>query len=692
MSGSNSTVSLTLQIKGQQAAQEMKRISDQQIQATTKINTQWTQVASAQAKFVNTAKVGTRETLNTARAGDQLLRTNKMLEGVLRQQSIQTKLQSQLLKQQVGSAQQLANWSKQVEQSSKRTHQSTQQTMSLWQKVSTIGGAAIGAGYALQQPIKRTVDYDRDLHYAAQKLSDSPTDWNSTKDWMNKIVVGNAINGGVDRDQSFLAMDALIANGAYNDNDLQKMKSNLARAHFEAGKSALASGGDILDFAQVGVAAKSRNLNESKVQAMVIKADDLGAMSAKDIAKALPAQLGKLSVDKVNSERAVAQLIALNEIAMKTAGTSGEADTNVQNFLGKMYSSDTIERLKKKQSINLPDRYAAGKNNGKTDFDVFYDVADEILAKDKRMQAIVKKMVAAKNDAQAQAILETQQGIYEQSGLAAILPDQQSLMTLVAIKRYKKQWDEMTDTALTKGEQTRDLKYNYNKTELASVGINSFDVTRKNAEYQTLQDSTKLLGDMGQKVTEITNKYPQLITAMGATELALKALAVAAGGAALGQIVGGKGVAGAASAGAAGTATKAIGGASAVGGVAAAYAGSQLIKPIDDAGYNLVSGLLAKIGIGSGGESPDFVQQAIEQSKAQQASAEEKSSQLIAEQQKQNQLSQEMINKINTLINVTGQNKTINFSGGLLGAISENAAAEEKRHGASNVPFYLQRH
>lgn len=693
MSGSNSTVSLTLQIKGQQAAQEMKRISDQQIQATTKINTQWTQVASAQAKFVNTAKVGTRETLNTARAGDQLLRTNKMLEGVLRQQSIQTKLQSQLLKQQVSSAQQLVSSSKQVEQSSKRTYQSTQQTMSLWQKVSTIGGAAIGAGYALQQPIKRTVDYDRDLHYAAQKLSDSPTDWNNTKDWMNKIVVGNAINGGVDRDQSFLAMDALIANGAYNDNDLQKMKSNLARAHFEAGKSALASGGDILDFAQVGVAAKSRNLNESKVQAMVIKADDLGAMSAKDIAKALPAQLGKLSVDKVNSERAVAQLIALNEIAMKTAGTSGEADTNVQNFLGKMYSSDTIERLKKKQSINLPDRYAAGKNNGKTDFDVFYDVADEILAKDKRMQAIVKKMVAAKNDSQAQAILETQQGIYEQSGLAAILPDQQSLMTLVAIKRYKKQWDEMTDTALTKGEQTRDLKYNYNKTELASVGINSFDVTRKNAEYQTLQDSTKLLGDMGQKVAEVTNKYPQLITAMGATELALKALAVAAGGAALGQIVGGKGVVGAAGAGAAGTATKAVGGASAVGGVAAAYAGSQLIKPIDDAGYNLVSGLLAKIGIGSGGESPDFVQQAIEQSKAQQASAEEKSNKLIAEQQKQNQLSQDLINKMNTLIDVTGQNKpTINFSGGLLGAISENAAAQEKRHGAPNVPFYLQKH
>lgn len=61
---------------------------------------------------------------------------------------------------------------------------------------------------------------------------------------------------------------------------------------------------------------------------------------------------------------------------------------------------------------------------------------------------------------------------------------------------------------------------------------------------------------------------------------------------------------------------------------------------------------------------------------------------LLDKQDKQNALSQELINKLNTLINVTGQNKpTFNFSGGLLGAISEHAATEEKRHGASNVPF-----
>ncbi len=692
MGGSNSTVSLTLQIKGQQAAQEMKRISDQQIQATTKINTQWTQIGSAQARFVNTAKVGTRETLNTARAGDQLLRTNKMLEGVLRQQSIQTRLQSQLLKQQVSSAQQLVSSAKQVEQSSKRTYQSTQQTMSLWQKGAAIGGAVVGAGFALQQPIKRTVDYDRDLHYAAQTFADRPEDWGSAKKWINTIVTGNAINGGVARNDAFLAMEALIADGSYSQgNDLNKNKAALAKAHFDAARAALASGGDMLDFANVGLTARKRGLDEKLVQAMVIQGDAEGSMRAKDLAKVINPQLGLLPKDPANNARSVAQLVALNEVAMTTAGDANDAGTNVKNLISKLSSSDTTKRLAKEYDIDLPKRTALDKGKGKTSLDTFLDITEEIISKNPEMQRVKANLAKARNNQETQAIWESQKGVFEQSGLADIMPDMQSLLALVAATNNRKLMDQITQNAMNKGVGTLDLKANYNKTELASVGLNAFDVTRQNAEYQTLQDSTKLLGEMGQKVAEVTEKYPALITAMGSTELALKALAFSAGGAALGQVFsGGKGVTGGAGT-VAGNTAKAVGGASAVGGVVAAYAGSQLIKPIDDAGYKTVSDLLAKIGIGSGGERPDFVQQAIEQSKAQQASAEEKSSQLIAEQQKQNQLSQEMINRINALINVTGQNKPMVFNGGgsLLDAISHNAATQEARHGAP--PVYLQK-
>lgn len=692
MSGSNSTVSLTLQIKGQQAAQEMKRISDQQVQATTKINAQWTQIGSAQAKFVNTAKAGTRETINTARAGDQVLRTNRMLEGVLRQQSIQTKLQSQLLKQQVSSAQQLVNSAKLVEQSSKRTHLSTRETMSLWQKGSIIGGAVVGAGLALQQPIKRTVDYDRDLHYAAQTFADRPEDWAPAKKWINTIVTGNAINGGVTRDDAFLAMETLIADGSYSQgNDLNKNKAALAKAHYDAARAALASGGDMLDFANVGLTARKRGLDEKQVQAMVIQGDAEGSMRAKDLAKVINPQLGLLPKDPANNARSVAQLVALNEVAMTTAGDANDAGTNVKNLISKLSSSDTTKRLAKEYDIDLPKRTALDKSKGKTSLDTFLDIAEEIISKNPEMQRVKANLGRAKNSQETQAIWESQKGVFEQSGLADIMPDMQSLLALVAATNNRKLMDQITQNAMNKGLGTLDLKANYNKSELASVGLNAFNVTRQNAEYQTLQDSTKLLGEMGQKVAEVTNKYPALITAMGSTELALKALAFSAGGAALAQLAANKKVD--LPTATKGAVTTATGSATALGGVAAAYAGSQLIKPIDDAGYNLVSGLLAKIGIGSGGESPDFVQQAIEQSKAQQASAEEKSSQLIAEQKQQNVLSQDIINKLNTLIDVTGQNKpTFNFSGGLLGAISENANAEGKRHGAPNVPFYLQKH
>ncbi len=616
-----------------------------------------------------------------------------MLEGVLRQQSIQTKLQSQLLKQQVSSAQQVANWSRQVEQSSKRTQQHVQQTSSLWQKGGALVGGVVGAGFAVQQPVKRTVDYDRDLHYAAQKLSSNPESWKETKKWMNTTVIDNAIKGGVNRDTSFLAMDRLLSDGAYSDDNEAKMKQNLAKAHFEAAKSALASGGDIVDFADVGLAAKKRNLDESRVQAMVIKADDLGAMSAKDVAKALPAQLGKLPMDKVNGERQVAQLIALNEIAMNTAGNASEADTNVNNYLSKMYSSDTIQRLKKQHKIILPERYAKGKEVGKTDFDVFSDVVDEIVSKDKNSQNLIKKIQSAKNNKEKMALLETQQAIFEQSGLAGILPDMQALMALVASKRYGGNWEKLTTIAMTEGAQTRDLKFQYNQKELPSYGINAFDVTRKNSEFQTLENTVKNLGEMGTKVAELTEKYPILTDVIGSTELALKALTVAAGGAAFALFASGKGGTGAGGAKTpppfvgrdpitnlpknanlpATTAKPNVGAGGAIGLAGGAEVFSSLFKPIDDYFYGLVDKLF-----GGSGEKQDFVEQAIDQYKEQQTLLQQQ----VTEQQQQNQLSRDVIGKLNTLINVTEQNKPVNLNGSLLDAVNGLAQKESNRHGS----------
>lgn len=710
----NSVVSLTLQVKAQQASQELKRIATEQVTAVQRINTEQQKLAPIQAGQINNAKKISDElrkqgqafttqkrevlALDTARklgirTEQQITTEIKKTQGAYTQLSI---LQRQGLVTAKDMERAYASMKSRVAAlntelgktvSTEKQIQQIQKTggsggMSTLQRGGAIAGAVVGAGYVLQQPIKRTVDYDRDLHYAAQKLSDSPSDWKPTKKWMNDVVVGNAVAGGVGRDDSFLAMDQLISDGVYGDTNLPKVQQNLSKAHFEATKSALASGGAVTDFANVGLAARKRGLDEAMVQAMVIKADDLGAMSAKDVAKALPAQLGKLPIDKVNGERQVAQLIALNEISMNTAGNAAEADTNVNNFLGKMYSSDTNQRLKKQHKINLPERYAAGKETGKTDFDVFSDVVDEIIAKDKNSQNLVKKIQNAKSNSEKIELLETQQAIFEQSGLSGILPDMQALMALVASKRYGGNWEKLTTTAMNDGVATRDLKYNYNKEELASYGINAADVTRKDAEYQTLQSTIGVLGDMGTKMAELAEKYPVLVKTMGGTELALKALTVAAGGAALVQLAGGKDLPGLPT----GTKTKGLPkmrGANPLkmAGVAGlAYTGYELFEPLDDYIY----GALDKARGGSG-ERPDFVQQAIDKSIAAQS---EQNAELVAKQEQANQLSQEMIGKLNSLISVTQQNKPIPFSAsGLLGDITNHAAAEEKRHGAP--PSYM---
>ncbi|MCK0915105.1 hypothetical protein [Acinetobacter pittii] len=689
------TVQLRLQLTGQQAAQELKRISDQQVSANTKLAAQWTQIGSAQAKFVNTAKIGTRETLNTARAGDQLLQTNRMLEGVLRQQSIQTKLQSQLLKQQVSSAQQVANWSRQVEQSSKRTQQHVQQTSSLWQKGGALVGGVVGAGFALQQPVKRTVDYDRDLHYAAQTFADRKEDWAPTKKWINTITTGNAINGGVSRDDSFLAIEALIADGSYSQGgDLSKNKSALAKAHYDAAQAALASGGDMLDFANVGLTARKRGLDEKLVQAMVIQGDAEGSMRAKDLAKVINPQLGLLPKDPANNARSVAQLVALNEVAMTTAGDANDAGTNVKNLISKLSSSDTTKRLAKDYDVDLTKRTALDKKKGKTSLDTFLDITEEIINKNPEMKRVKDKLSKAKNNQEAQEIWESQKGVFEQSGLAGIMPDMQSLLALVAAVNNRELMERITKNALNKGVITLDEKANYNKTELASVGVNALDVTRKNAEYQTLQGPVKSLADMGMKVAELTAKYPALITVMGSTELALKALTVAAGGASLALLVSGRG-----GSGAGGgktppsvvgrdpitnlpknanlpttTAKPNFGAGGAIGLAGGAEMFSSLFKPMDDYFYGLVDKLL----FGGSGEKQDFVEQAINQYKEQQA--------LLEQQNQQNErMINEQINlsnKLSQLINVTEQNRPMYLGGSMLDVVSGATQKESNRHGS----------
>lgn len=704
MSGSNSTVSLTLQIKGQQAFQEMNRFNNQQIRANTTINTQWTQISSTQARFVNGAKAGTQATMNTARVGEQLLRTNRMLEGVLRQQSIQTRIQSQLYKQQVGSMQQVANWARQVEQSSKRTHQSTQQTMSLWQKGTAVAGGAMAGGMYFSNALQKPRNYDQQLTYIAATATGgqgmTPEARLAARGQLNEYIKAAVRGGGGTREDAAEAANALIASGKYELN-------NVAPALNMAVKTAFATNAAATDAAALTVRMQDFGVNDlQRGHDIAMRGGQLGSFEYKDMSKWLAQQMAAARVVGYSGEKGLVELVAMNQVAMKTAGTADEAGNNVVNLLAKLSSrefsksiSDAVVaqsgdptksdgKKKPKQVFDWGAYSVQQREQGVYGVEAFVKLLERQLAGNAQYTKLQKQAMSS-NPASSKAALEDMSNIAMGSEIGEIIADRQALMAALSVvynkdtlNNLRKQLPNAAGTVAVDSAMIREAPW------AKDIAFEQEKLFAQSKAYDAVSGS---LGDLKETLSKTAAENENLAGVTYGAAVAVGGLALAAGAAAFTlRGMGGK-VPGLPAGTRGGLASKATNVAKTAGLVGAAYTGFELFKPIDDAGYKTVSDLLAKIGIGSGGERPDFVQQAIEQGKAQQASAEEKSSQLIAEQQKQNQLSQEMINRINALINVTGQNKPMVFNGGgsLLDAISHNAETQEARHGAP--PVYLQK-
>ncbi|KCX18031.1 phage tail tape measure protein [Acinetobacter sp. 1264765] len=705
MSGSNSTVSLTLQIKGQQAFQEMNRFNNQQIRANTTINTQWTQISSAQAKFVNGVKAGTQATMNTARVGEQLLRTNRMLEGGLRQQSIQTRIQSQLYKQQVGSMQQVANWARQVEQSSKRTHQSTQQTMSLWQKGTAVAGGAMAGGMYFSNALQKPRDYDQQLTYIAATATGgqgmTPEARLAARGQLNEYIKAAVRGGGGTREDAAEAANALIASGKYELN-------NVAPALNTAVKTAFATGAAATDAASLTTRMQEFGLTDlQRGHDIAVRGGQLGSFEYKDQAKWLAQQMGLARAAGYSGEKGFVELVAMNQIAMKTAATPDAAGNNMVGLLQKLSSAefgkaiaDAVKtktgdptksdgKKKPSQVFDWSTYSIQQREQGVYGVEAFVKLLERQLAGNAQYTKLQKQAMSSNSETRT-AALQDMSNIAMGSEIGNIIADQQALMAALSIVYNKDTLNDLRKQ-LPNAAGTVDSDYSMvSQTEWAKdQALNQEKLFAQSKAYDAVSGS---LGDLKETLIKTASENENLAGVTYGAAVAVGGLALAAGAAAFTlRTMGGGKVPDLPAGTRGGLASKATNAAKTAGLIGAAYTGFELFKPIDDAGYKTVSDLLAKIGIGSGGERPDFVQQAIEQGKAQQASAEEKSSQLIAEQQKQNQLSQEMINRINALINVTGQNKPMVFNGGgsLLDAISHNAATQEARHGAP--PFYLQK-
>lgn len=701
MSGKNTTVSLTLQLKGQQAGQELKKISDHQVQSTTKINQQWTQIGSAQAKFVQTAKASTQATVNTARAGDQLLRTNRMLEGVLRQQSIQTKIQSQQLKQQQASAQATANWMKQVAQSSRQTKQEAQQTVSLWQKGVALGGAGVAGGMVVSSALQKPRDYAEQMTYIAATATGGQG--LSTEQRLSKIgtlegYVKDAVRtGGGKREDVAAALNELIASGKYD-------VDNVAPALKASAKTAFAAGADTVDAAKMTIAMQDFGVKDlSLAQDRSMRAGQVGSFEYRDMAKFLPEQMPMAKAFGYSGDQGLVKLLALNQTAKSTAADSQTAGNNVVNLLQKLSSKELKDTLadKVENTKGLPTQAIKNKK-GKVvgqEFDwatysiqqreqgiygveAFVKLLEHQLQGNDQYTKLQKEANAAKTPEERKAKLEDMSNIAMGSELGQFLADRQALLAAMAAV-YNKDKTAVLEKEIgaAKGTVDKDLDVVRSGEWAKDQAMNQEKLFAQSKAYDAVSDS---LGRAKENITEWAQGNENLAAATYGTVVAVGALAASAATAAIALKTIGKGsnlpdLPTSTSKGV--PPTKVSSAVKTVGFAAAAYTGYELFKPLDDKLYGIIDKFF-----GGNGEKKDFVQAAIEKSIDQQA---QQNNEMLAKQEQNNQYSRELIGSIKTLIDVTGQNKPIGFPGSSPLMQSMNSANEEKRHGAP--PAYLLR-
>ena len=556
----NTTVSLTLQIKGNAGA-ELKKISDQQVQSTAKLNQQWTQVAGAQAKFVNTAKAGTQATINTARAGDQLLRTNRMLEGVLRQQSIQTKLQSQLLKQQASSAQQMASWMKQVEQSSKRTQQNSKQTASLWQKGGAVVGGVTGGYMAAKAvaatPLERGRNFSAGIFDATASITNGFSGMSNSQSKAENQKLMQYAKDAVRKGHGTVegvsdAAGILAASGIYE--NVGELKDPLQAV----AKSSFASGANEADMARLAQQSKQFGIAPNRTQVAfdrMIGSGQAGGFELKDMAQFLPAVLASANRAGYHDEKGLNTVTTHLQLARKYTGTPGEAATNIDDLYGLVNQKHFKDAIAKNIKVEAGDPTKAGKK-GKKVFDLTkylanqqlqgVDTATSIamlmnrqLSKNKdynHLNAQLSQAVRNKNQEQAARIRQAiELTIAGQFG--DIFHNKQSLSGISAIVNGIKSGDfkEIYDKSWNKEGATEDLAQRKGNEEFAQSS--ALEQEKILAQIQIYDGVNGKLGEFERWLTSIMQHNPTAAASALAGGGALSVATGAVGGGVLGGIL-----------------------------------------------------------------------------------------------------------------------------------------------------------
>ena len=403
------------------------------------------------------------------------------------------------------------------------------------------GAAALGAaGYVAKAAMDKPVAYEKQLA-SMSNVAYGDRDAAGRIAGMGDLdaaIVAAVRQGGGTREDAAATLNAMLASGAV---DESTAKDKLLPVIMKGATASGASGEELANILLKGISQKQFTADEAELALdKAIKAGEAGQFELKDMARWLP-QIISAGKGMKGMSGFDAHLANLQGIAQVT-GSNDQAGNAYFNLLGKLTSEDVIKNFKQ-QKIHLPEELAKGRMQGKDPVSTFVDlVQSRVVAKDKRFQALQKKIAATSDKDERRALMEQAAEILQGTAVGKVLRDREALLGLVGAMNQKDTIKEVhealqqakgsTQTSFDVMSSTGDYAQQQlaNEKDIATTGV----YNRVKAPVNTALRNT----------AELAQAHP--VAAQAAVGGATAATTAAAGGAAVSLLGGGSAMQGAA--------------------------------------------------------------------------------------------------------------------------------------------------
>lgn len=399
----------------------------------------------------------------------------------------------------------------------------------------TIGGGIAAGAAIMAQPVKKQMSYERQLAMMANTaFSDGGLEGRRAGLEQMKSSIRNAVTyGGGTKEDAAETLDALLKDGGISFETASKWLPELM-------KYATASGASATDLANVMLKGKKtfgfRDEDISTVLNMAIAAGKEGSFELSDMARWLSSQLGSASAAGMRGKDDFVKILALNEAAAITAGSSDEAGNNVFNLLAKLTSHD-IETAAKSidyngKGIDFSGTLVQAREHGLDPIDALSSLIDKIVASDKRFQELQKKLASARDKGEQTAVYDSMAKLLEGFGVGKLVADQQALKALLAYRNnpeYRKKVEDAINQqrTLPEGQRAGDVDFKF----ISDTNDFKTEQAKNTLEFSQM-DGVKKLADASGTVADAISwageKFPGLTTAVVTATTAIKAMTAAA--------------------------------------------------------------------------------------------------------------------------------------------------------------------